>query len=379
MGPNAAVANRWGAALLLFGASLNLQGGPASSAQPPARATAASASAAQVDPGLSANLRYRLGPGDKLKMAVFRMEGYETVAEVLSDGTLNLPRLGSVPVWGLSLDEARSRITAGYAKILRRPIVYIDLVEARPVRVSVSGEVQRPGLYSIGKGGANQLSNTGPGSADATVIQTSGSPTLLDAIQKAGGLSAYGDLRSLTVQRPIAGPGSPLRTYQFDFLPVLSGGGPVTNPLLYDGDSITVPRAENLSEAELLAIAASTFAPDTIMVNVVGEVQRPGTQNVKANSPLSGAVLTAGGLTRKADEKTVRLLRLTPSGSIKQAIFRFNPAAPLGSAQNPPLQQGDVIVVDRHGWAKATDGMSDALAPIGPVINAASIFSLLGL
>ena len=378
MEPNAAVAKRWGAALLLLGASLNLQGGPAN-AQPPARAMAASASATQVDPGLSANLRYRLGPGDRLKMAVFRMEGYETVAEVLSDGTLNLPRLGSVPVWGLSLDEARRRITAGYAKILRRPIVYIDLVEARPVRVSVSGEVQRPGLYSIGKGGANQLSSTGPGSSDATVIQTSGSPTLLDAIQKAGGLSAYGDLRSLTVQRPIAGPGSPLRTYQFDFLPVLSGGGPVTNPLLYDGDSITVPRAENLSEAELLAIAASTFAPDTIAVNVVGEVQRPGTQNVKANSPLSGAVLTAGGLTRKADEKTVRLLRLTPSGSIKQAIFRFNPAAPLGSAQNPPLQQGDVIVVDRHGWAKATDGMADVLAPIGPVINAASIFSLLGL
>ena len=378
MAPSAAVAKRWGAALLLLGASLNLQGGPAN-AQPPARAMAASASATQVDPGLSANLRYRLGPGDRLKMAVFRMEGYETVAEVLSDGTLNLPRLGSVPVWGLSLDEARRRITAGYAKILRRPIVYIDLVEARPVRVSVSGEVQRPGLYSIGKGGANQLSSTGPGSSDATVIQTSGSPTLLDAIQKAGGLSAYGDLRSLTVQRPIAGPGSPLRTYQFDFLPVLSGGGPVTNPLLYDGDSITVPRAENLSEAELLAIAASTFAPDTIAVNVVGEVQRPGTQNVKANSPLSGAVLTAGGLTRKADEKTVRLLRLTPSGSIKQAIFRFNPAAPLGSAQNPPLQQGDVIVVDRHGWAKATDGMADVLAPIGPVINAASIFSLLGL
>jgi len=377
MGPNAAVAKRWGAALLL-GASLNLQGGPAG-AQPPARAMAASALATQLDPGLSANLRYRLGPGDRLKMAVFRMEGYETVAEVLSDGTLNLPRLGSVPVWGLSLDEARRRITAGYAKILRRPIVYIDLVEARPVRVSVSGEVQRPGLYSIGKGGANQLSSTGPGSSDATVIQTSGSPTLLDAIQKAGGLSAYGDLRSLTVQRPIAGPGSQLRTYQFDFLPVLSGGGPVTNPLLYDGDSITVPRAEDLSEAELLAIAASTFAPDTIAVNVVGEVQRPGTQNVKANSPLSGAVLTAGGLTRKADEKTVRLLRLTPSGSIKQAIFRFNPAAPLGSAQNPPLQQGDVIVVDRHGWAKATDGMADVLAPIGPVINAASIFSLLGL
>jgi polysaccharide export outer membrane protein len=211
------------------------------------------------------------------------------------------------------------------------------------------------------------------------VIQTSGAPTLLDAIQRAGGLTAYGDLRRLTVQRPGGGPGSPVRTYQFDFLKVLSGSGPVTNPLLYDGDSITIPRAENLSESELLAIASSTFAPDTISVNVVGEVQKPGTQNVKANSPLSGALLTAGGLTRRASEQTVRLLRLTPSGTIKQATIRFNPAAPLGSVQNPPLQQGDVIVVDRHGWAKTTDGISDALAPIGPVINAGSLFRLLGL
>jgi polysaccharide export outer membrane protein len=332
----------------------------------------------QVDPGLAAPSRYRLGPGDRLKVAVFRMEGYETVAEVLSDGTISVPRLGSVPVWGLSLDQARQRITAGYATILRRPIVYLDLVEARPVRVSISGEVQRPGLYSIGKGGSNQLGSSGGGSG-ATVIQTSGWPTLLEAIQKAGGLTAYGDLRRLTVQRPSGGPGSPVRTLQFNFLPVLAGGGPVTNPLLYDGDSILIPRAEDLSQSELLAVASSTFAPDTIAVNVVGEVQRPGLQSVKANSPLSGALLAAGGLTRRASEERVRLLRLLPSGAIKQALIRFNPTAPLGSAENPPLQQGDVVVVDRHGWARTSDGVSDALSPIGPVINAASLFRLLGL
>ena len=334
----------------------------------------------QVDPGLAGPIRYRLGPGDRLKMSVFRMEGYETVAEVLSDGTLSLPRLGSVPVWGLSLDQARKRITAGSATILRRPIVSLDLVEARPVRVAISGEVQRPGLYSIGKGGANQLSSSGAGANTGTTIQTSGWPTLLEAIQKAGGLTAYGDLRRLTVQRATGGPGSPVRTLQFNFLPVLSsGGGPITNPLLYDGDSILVPRAEDLSQSELLAVASSTFAPDTIAVNVVGEVQRPGLQSVKANSPLSGALLAAGGLTRRASEERVRLLRLQSSGTIKQAVIRFNPAAPLGSAQNPPLQQGDVIVVDRHGWAKTSDGVSDALSPIGPVINAASLFRLLGL
>jgi polysaccharide biosynthesis/export protein len=321
---------------------------------------------------------YHLGPGDRVKSSVFHMEGYETVAEVLSDGTINLPRLGSVSVWGLTMDQARARITTGYGRILRHPIVYIDLVEARPVRISISGEVQRPGLYSIGRGGTNQLSSGG-NTTPSTIIQTSGWPTLVDALQRAGGLTAYGDLKNITVERSTGGPGSPVRTLQFDFFKVLRNGGQVTNPLLYDGDSIQVPRADHLTEAEMLAVASSTFAPDTISVNVVGEVERPGPQNVKANSPLSGALLSAGGLTRRANPSTVRLLRLESSGSIKQATISFNPAAPLGSPQNPPLQQGDVVVVDRHGWAKANDSLRSAMEPIAPIINAASLFRLLGI
>lgn len=324
-------------------------------------------------------VRYRIGPGDRLKMSVFRMEGYETVAEVMSDGTLNLPRLGSVSVWGLTMDEARKRITQGYGSILRRPIVYLDLVQARPVRVSVSGEVQRPGLYSIGQGGSNQLASSGTGGSNTTTIQTAGWPTLVDAVQKAGGLTAYGDLRRVTIQRPTAGPGSPVRTLRYDFLQVLETGGPTDNPLLYDGDSIQIPRAEQLSETELLKVASSTFAPDTISVNVVGEVERPGAQAIKANSPLSQALLSAGGITRRANAGNVQLLRLEPNGTIRKATVAYNPAAPMGSEQNPPLQQGDVVVVSRHGWAKATDSLRSAVEPVGPLINAASLFRLLGL
>lgn len=326
----------------------------------------------------SGPVRYRLGPGDRLKMSVFRMEGYETTAEVMSDGTLNLPRLGSVPVWGLTMDDARKRITKGYAAILRRPIVYLDLVQARPVRVSVSGEVQRPGLYSIGQGGSNQLASSGTGGS-TTTIQTAGWPTLVDAVQKAGGLTAYGDLRRVTIQRPSAGPGSPVRTLSYDFLQVLERGGPTENPLLYDGDSILIPRAEQISETELLKVASSTFAPDTISVNVVGEVERPGAQAIKANSPLSQALLSAGGLTRRANGGNVQLLRLEPNGTIRKATVAYNPAAPMGSEQNPPLQQGDVVVVSRHGWAKTTDSLRSAVEPVGPIINAASLFRLLGL
>lgn len=340
--------------------------------------TAPGAAQAGVTAEAEAPVRYRLGPGDRLKMSVFKMEGYETTAEVMSDGTLNLPRLGSVPVWGLTMDGARARITSGYATILRRPIVYLDLLQARPVRVSISGEVQRPGLYSIGQGGTNQLASTASGTGGA-VIQTAGWPTLVDAVQKAGGITAHGDLRRVTIQRPTAGPGSPVRTVQYNFLQVLESGGPTVNPLLYDGDSVLIPRADQLSETELLKVASSTFAPDTISVNVVGEVERPGAQAVKANSPLSQALLSAGGLTRRANAGQVRLLRLEPNGTIRQSSVAYNPAAPMGTQANPPLQQGDVVVVDRHGWAKANDSLRSAVEPIAPLVNAGSLFRLLGL
>jgi polysaccharide export outer membrane protein len=347
-----------------------------SQSQRPPAITAAPLAGATAE--AEAPVRYRLGPGDRLKMSVFKMEGYETTAEVMSDGTLNLPRLGSVPVWGLTMDGARARITSGYAAILRRPIVYLDLLQARPVRVSISGEVQRPGLYSIGQGGSNQLASTASGTGGA-VIQTAGWPTLVDAVQKAGGITAHGDLRRVTIQRPTAGPGSPVRTVQYNFLQVLESGGPTVNPLLYDGDSVLIPRAEQLSETELLRVASSTFAPDTISVNVVGEVERPGAQAVKANSPLSQALLSAGGLTRRANAGQVRLLRLEPNGTIRQSSVAYNPAAPMGTQANPPLQQGDVVVVDRHGWAKANDSLRSAVEPIAPLVNAGSLFRLLGL
>ena len=50
---------------------------------------------------------------------VFKMQGW--AVEVLSDGTINLPRIGTIDVWGLTLEEAKQSITESYAKILRGP------------------------------------------------------------------------------------------------------------------------------------------------------------------------------------------------------------------------------------------------------------------
>ena len=321
--------------------------------------------------------RYRLAPGDRLVTSVFKIEGYEAQVQVLSDGTINLPRLGTVQVWGLTLEEARQRITASYSRFLRRPLVYLDLVEQRPVRVTVTGEVLRPGVFTLPVNSQGAIGST----ADLTSVGADGGgwPTMIDVIQKAGGISAKGDLARLELLRPSPIPGGPTQSYVFDYLTVLKDGGFAPNPLIYDGDSIRVHKATAPLNIDLLTTAASNFAPAAIRVQVVGEVFSPGVVQIGSSAPLSSAILASGGVTRRGSVKRVDLIRMDRQGRTTVKQLRYDPNAVLSSANNPPLQNGDVVVVDRNNLSKITDGMNDALQPLTPIVNAASVFRLLGL
>jgi polysaccharide export outer membrane protein len=321
--------------------------------------------------------RYRLGPGDRLMVKLFQVQGFDATVAVLPDGTLNLPRIASLQVSGMTLDQARKAITQAYTRVLRRPVVYLDLVSTRPLRVSITGEVQRPGLYSIGLGDVNQLANSDGG--EATTIASQGWPTLVEAIQKAGGLTAQGDLRRVTlIRRPASNLGRN-QTIEVNYWEALRTGEPIDNPLIYDGDSIRIPLAEQQKESELIAISSSVFAPASITVNVEGEVKRPGPQRVKANSTLSNAILAAGGLSLKGNSNTIELLRLQRNGTVDRKVYPYQPGAAMGDSANPPLRDGDVVVVDRHLWSKVNDGLKAVVEPLGPVLNAASIFRLFAL
>ena len=321
--------------------------------------------------------RYRLAPGDRLVTSVFKIDGYEAQVQVLSDGTINLPRLGTVEVWGLTLEEARQRITDGYSQFLRRPLVYLDLVEQRPVRVTVTGQVLRPGVFTLA---VNSKGSVG-GSADLVGVGGGGGgwPTMVDVIQKAGGISATGDLARLELLRPSPTPGGPTQSFVFDYLTVLKNGGFAPNPLIYDGDSIRVYKATSPVNVDLLTTAASNFAPATINVQVAGEVFAPGVVQISSNAPLSRAILASGGVTRRGSVTRVDLIRMDGQGRTTVKKLRYDPNAVLSSTNNPPMRNGDVVVVDRNNLTKFTDGMNDALQPLTPIVNAASIFRLLGL
>ena len=167
--------------------------------------------------------------------------------------------------------------------------------------------------------------------------------------------------------------------YFFDYLSVLKDGGFAPNPLIYDGDSIRVYKAESPVNVDLLTTAASNFAPATINVQVAGEVFSPGVVQLSSNAPLSRAILASGGVTRRGSVTRVDLIRMDGQGRTSVKQLRYDPNAVLSSANNPPLRNGDVVVVDRNNLTKVTDGMNDALEPLTPIVNAASVFRLLGL
>ena len=126
-------------------------------------------------------------------------------------------------------------------------------------------------------------------------------------------------------------------------------------------------------------MAAVNLSPQVISVNVIGEVAKPGVKQVPSNAPLSQAIFASGGITRRGSISTVELVRMDGEGEPTVKVMSFDPSAVLSSPTNPPLRQGDVIVVNRSALAKVTDGLTDAFSPLTPIVNAASIFRLLGL
>jgi len=92
---------------------------------------------------------YLLGGGDRIKIDVFNVPEFSGEYQVLPNGTVNLPLIGAVKVQGKTLGQAESAISARYRNVLQQPVITIGLVAPRPIRVAISGEVNRPGTYTV--------------------------------------------------------------------------------------------------------------------------------------------------------------------------------------------------------------------------------------
>jgi polysaccharide export outer membrane protein len=335
----------------------------------PLPAAAATAMPAPPQPAVQDDA-YIIGPGDVLDLKLFDATELSGTLEVLNDGTVPLPLVGSVRVVGLTLQQATFWFRTLMGQQLLRPDLQLRVAKPRPIRVALVGEVERPGLYSLTTSETTQTEG-GP------VVSISGLPTVVDAIQKAGGITQNANLRQVVLQRRLPGDQVAYKQARLDLLALVLEGDQVQNPFLFDGDTIRIVRAEE-PPAEAIELAAANLSPKAIKVNVIGEVERPGALELMANTPLVQAVLAAGGpKSWRANKGNVELVRINRNGTATLEKFEINLAQGASNAKNPPLRDGDTVKVNRSPLAQASDAIGAVSTPLSGLVQIWTLFRLI--
>ncbi|MGB7248039.1 MAG: polysaccharide biosynthesis/export family protein [Phormidesmis sp.] len=302
------------------------------------------------------NASYRLGPGDRISLTFFNVPEYDGEKQVAVDGSLSLPLIGKLAVSGLTLEETTQAVSRAYANYLRTPLVTVDLVLPRPIQIGISGEVNQPGAYEI------SLTD----SEEETAVEW---PTIVEAIQLAGGITDQADIKQIEIRRA-QGSGKAQEIIQLNLWEVLVTGNIQNDVTLRHGDAINIPTATALSAEELTQLSAANFSPDSIQVTVVGEVPEPGTLEIVPNAPLNQALLAAGGFDpQRADTETVELIRLNPDGTVSQTTIPIAFDQGINETTNPSLRDNDVVVVGRSSRAAFSDNVDGLFGPVGALLS----------
>jgi polysaccharide export outer membrane protein len=158
---------------------------------------------------------YKIGIDDVLNIAVWKNETLSRVVPVRPDGKISLPLLNDVQVAGLTPEQLRDVLTDRLAEYETSPEVSVTVVEVRSFKVSVLGEVVRPGRF--------ELRN---------------STTVLDALALAGGFKDFAATTRIVVLRS---GGSSAKRVLFNYKKAIAAGGEAENFFLEPGDIILVP------------------------------------------------------------------------------------------------------------------------------------------
>ena len=220
---------------------------------------------------------------------------------VSSSGYIQFPYTGLLKVAGLTELQARNLIVNSSGKYIQDPQITVRVLGYRSKRVYVEGEVKTPGTVAI-----NDIPMT-----------------LLEAINRAGGVLPTGDRSSVYVIRE----GKKTRVN----LPALIDRGQDLNQvMLKSGDIVRVtPRDES-------------------KVFVTGEVTTPATIVMRdGRLTLNEALGVAGGPNQlTADSSQVFVVRSTEQAT--PLVFHLNAASPqaYAVAEKFELQPKDVVFVD---------------------------------
>jgi polysaccharide export outer membrane protein len=156
---------------------------------------------------------YRLAAGDKLRIEVYKDAQLSQALQVRPDGKVTLPIVGDIVAAGRTSTELRDTIAKALTEYIANPTVTVIVTETMPQVVYVTGEVNKPGPYTMGTGQLN----------------------ILQALAMAGGLTDFANRKDIRVMRK--GP-SGMQTLKFNYKDALES---TREPLpLRAGDTVVV-------------------------------------------------------------------------------------------------------------------------------------------
>lgn len=256
----------------------------------------------------------QIGPGDLLNVSLYGVPDFKTEARVNSAGQISLPMIGSVAVGGLSVENAEALIERQLTqkRLFNNPNVTVFVSDYATEGISVLGEVQKPGIYSL----------LGP-------------RTLYDAISAAGGTTPKAGNYVLITRRN--DPQHPIRVPLHTGSPGTAG----SNISIEPGDTVLVSKAG--------------------IVYVVGDVRQPGgfVMNNDNGITVLQALALAQGAGPNAALNAARLIRKTAAGpkdvplSLKKILAAKSP--------DVTLQANDILFVPTSAGKSAGKRAAEAI------------------
>lgn len=165
--------------------------------------------------GLSDN-NYRIGPQDELNLVVFQDKDLSQTLVVDDSGRIVLPLVGPLVAAGKTPEGLAAEVTAKLKeKYFQDPQVAISVTKAISQKITVEGEVTKPGVY-----------------------QMTGRTTLIQAIALASGTDQYADYRRVAIFRYVDNQRH-AAIYNLDKV----NKGQAPDPEIYKNDIIVVERA----------------------------------------------------------------------------------------------------------------------------------------
>ncbi len=119
--------------------------------------------------------------GDVLQITVWKEDGMDREVQVLSDGTITLPLIGTIDIQGKTLPEIQLAIKEKLESAIPEASVTVSVNAPLGHKASILGQVQKPGEFVM-------ISNIG----------------VMQLISQAGGLTPYADKDKITIIRRIA-------------------------------------------------------------------------------------------------------------------------------------------------------------------------------